>query len=120
LAKQSAVRHSNAHVVEIDLLRGGPPMPAEGRPACTYAVLVSRVEQRPKADFWPFGLRDPLPTILVSLHEGDHDARLNLGAITDRVSDESGYPDDIYRTDPDPPLNADDAEWARAFVPRSD
>src|SRR5262249_20551046 len=44
LAKRSAVRHSNAHLVEIDLLRGGPPMPAEGRPACTYAVLVSRVE----------------------------------------------------------------------------
>jgi hypothetical protein len=83
-------------------------------------VLVSRVEQRPKADFWPFGLRDPLPTILVPLHEGDDDARLDLGAITNRVYDESGYADYIYRTDPDPPLNAEDAEWARAFVPRSD
>ena len=35
LAKRSAVRHSEAHLVEIDLLRGGPPMPAEERPACT-------------------------------------------------------------------------------------
>jgi hypothetical protein len=119
LAKRSAIRHSHAHLVEIDLLRGGPPMPAEGRPACTYAVLVSRVEQRPRADFWPFGLRDPLPTILVPLHEGDDAARLDLGAIINRVYDESACEDYIYETDPDPPLIGDDADWARAFVPRS-
>ena len=118
LAKRSAVRRSDAHLVEIDLLRGGPPMPADGRPECTYAVLVSRSDQRPKADFWPFGLRDPMPTVLVPLRGGDDDARLDLRAILDRVYDESAYGDFIYRNDPDPPLTADDAIWSRSFIPR--
>jgi hypothetical protein len=117
LAKHSAVRRGGAHLVEIDLLRGGPPMPAEGRPACTYAVLVSRVDRRPRADFWPFGLRDPLPTIPVPLRQGDTDARLDLRAILDRVYDESGYEDYIYRREPNPPLTGIDAAWARAFLP---
>ncbi len=118
LAKRSAVRHSEAHLVEIDLLRGGLPMPAEGRPDCTYSVLVSRADERPTADFWPFGLRDPLPTILVPLRAGDSDARLDLRAILDRVYDESAYEDYIYRTAPEPPLNSDDATWASAFLTR--
>jgi len=117
LAKRSAVRRGGAHLVEIDLLRGGPPMPAEGRPECIYAVLVSRVDRRRWADFWPFGLRDPLPTIPVPLLPGDIDARLDLRAILDRVYDESGYEDYIYRREPDPPFTGDDAAWARAFLP---
>jgi len=40
LAKRSAVRQSEAHLVEIDLLRGGPAMPAEGRPECTINELT--------------------------------------------------------------------------------
>jgi hypothetical protein len=95
LAKRSAVRQSEAHLVEIDLLRGGPPMPAEGRPECTYSVLVSRADRRPQVDFWPFGLRDRLPTVPVPLRPGDRDARLDLRAILDRVYDESGYEDFI-------------------------
>jgi hypothetical protein len=93
-------------------------MPAEGRPACTYGVLVSRVDRRPTADFWPFGLRDPLPTILVPLRPGDGDASLDLRAVLDRVYDESAYEDYIYRNTPDPPLAGDDAVWARTFLPR--
>ncbi len=75
-------------------------MPAEGRPDCTYAVLVSRADERPTADFWPFGLRDPLPTILIPLRPGDIDARLDLRAILDRVYDESAYEGFIYRHSP--------------------
>jgi len=117
LAKRSAVRQSEAHLVEIDLLRGGQPMPAEGRPGCTYSVLVSRAARRPQADFWPFGLRDPLPTVPVPLRPGDGNARLDLRAILDRVHDESGYEDFIYKHKPDPPLTGDDDAWARSFLP---
>jgi len=116
LARRSAVRQSEAHLVEIDLLRGGRPMPAEGRPGCTYSVLVSRADRRPRADFWPFGLRDPLPIVPVPLRPGDANARLDLRAILDRVYDESGYEDFIYRHEPDPPLTGDDDAWARSFL----
>src|SRR5271165_6036506 len=46
LAKRRELLRSPAHLVEIDLLRGWPPMPQEGRPACDYSVLVSRAEKR--------------------------------------------------------------------------
>jgi hypothetical protein len=117
LSKRSDVLQGPAHLVEIDLLRGGAPMPADNRPACTFSVLVSRADQRPKADFWPFGLRDPLPTIPVPLRLGDPDARLDLRAVLDRIYDESGYEDFLYLREPDPPLADQDAAWARTFLP---
>ena len=92
-------------------------MPAEGRPPCTFSVLVSRADRRPTADFWPFGLRDPLPTISIPLRPGDSDARLDLRSILDRVYDESAYEDFIYQRPPDPPLSLDEATWARGLLP---
>jgi hypothetical protein len=88
-----------------------------GRPDCTYSVLVSRAERRPRAGFWPIDLRDPLPTVAVPLRAGDNDARLDLRAILDRVYDESGYQFYLYLHEPDPPLSADEAAWARALLP---
>jgi hypothetical protein len=117
LSKRSIVRQGPAHLVEIDLLRGGKPLPAEERPECTYSVLVSRADRRPEADFWPIGLRDPLPTIPVPLRPEDGDARLDLQALLNRIYDESGYEDYLYHHEPDPPLVADDASWARSFLP---
>jgi Protein of unknown function (DUF4058) len=71
------------------------------------------------AEFWPFGLRDPLPTISIPLRPGDSDARLDLRSILDRVYDESAYENYIYQRPPEPPLSADDATWARALLPPS-
>lgn len=116
LAKRSSLLNGSAHLVEIDLLRGGPPLPARDRPACTYSVLVSRSERRPRADFWPIGLRDPLPTVPVPLRAGEGDARLDLRAILDRVYDESGYQFYLYQRPPDPRLLGDDAAWADAMI----
>jgi hypothetical protein len=118
LAKRSSLLKSLVHLVEIDLLRGGPPMPAWNRPDCDYSIFVSRSERRPWADFWPVGLRDPLPTVRVPLRAGDEDARLDLRAILDRVYDESGYQFYLYEREPDPPLTHDDADWARTLIPR--
>src|SRR4051794_21813790 len=61
LAKRDQLLGSAAHLVEVDLLRGGKPMPLADRPDCEYSVLVSRVEDRPRAGFWPARLRDRLP-----------------------------------------------------------
>jgi hypothetical protein len=119
LAKRSIVRQGPVHLVEIDLLRGGKPLPAEDRPDCVYSVLVSRAGRRPRADFWPIGLRDLLPTIPVKLRPEDGDARLDLRALLDRIYDESDYEDYRHKHEPDPPLTGDDAIWARSFLPRS-
>jgi len=116
LSKRSHLLQGPAHLVEIDLLRAGEPTPADDRPPCMYSVLVSRADSRPEADFWPFGLRDPLPTIPVPLRVGDPDARLDLRAVLDRIYDESGYDDYLYSHEPDPPLAQDDAAWARTCL----
>ncbi len=116
LVKRANLLNSTVHVVEIDLLRGGLPMPLADRPPGLYSVLVSRAGARPRADFWPFGLRDPLPTVPIPLRPDDRDARLDLRSILDRVYDESGYAHFLYDHDPDPPLAEEDVAWARSVI----
>ncbi len=108
---------STAHLVEIDLLRGHEPMPLDGRPECTYSVLVSRAERRPVVDFWPIGLRERLPVVPVPLRSPDGDAQVDLQEALNQVYDDAGYAHFIYSGLPDPPLGAEDAEWARQFLP---
>ncbi len=117
LEKRRGVLRSPAHLVEIDLLRGFDPMPLVGRPECAYSVVVSRAERRPVVEFWPIGLRHPLPVIPVPLRSPDLDARLDLRAALDQVYDEARYVHFLYEGAPEPPLAVGDAEWARQFLP---
>ncbi|HZW33030.1 MAG TPA: DUF4058 family protein [Isosphaeraceae bacterium] len=119
LAKRGELLNGPVHLVEIDLLRGGPPMPADNRPDCSYSVLVSRAERRPHADFWPIALRQRLPVIPVPVRSPEPDAQLDLQAILDRIYDDAGYAYYIYEGTPGPRLGAEDMEWARQFLPRS-
>jgi len=63
LSRRSAVRQSEAHLVEIDLLRGGRPMPAEGRrPGSPSEIVVPGLRERrpplnpPRRDCPAFGV----------------------------------------------------------------
>jgi hypothetical protein len=118
LAKRESLLASQAHLVEIDLLRGGRPMPVDDRPACSYSVLVSRVEDRPHAGLWPVELRDRLPIIPIPLRRPDGEARIDLQDLLHRIYDASGYEFYIYGGTPQPPLAPDDAEWAQQLLPR--
>ena len=117
IAKREQLLKSAAHFVEIDLLRGGRPMPLENRPRCDYSVLVSRAESRPRAGLWPIRLRQRLPIIPIPLVPGDPDARIDLQEILHQVYDATGYEDFIYAGRPHPALSSKDAAWARTFVP---
>jgi hypothetical protein len=117
LSKRRRLLRSPTHLVEIDLLRGGPRLPVEGLAPCDYYALVSRAEQRPSAGLWPIRLRDPLPTIPVPLRSGDADASIDLQAALHRIYDAAGYEDYIYTGAPEPPLPAEDAAWAGQLVP---
>jgi hypothetical protein len=119
VAKREQLLKSAAHFIEIDLLRGGRPMPLEKRPRCDYSVLVSRAEARPWAGFWPIRLREHLPKIPIPLRPADSDAQVDLQQILDHVYDATGYDDFIYAGQPDPRLSPKDATWARTFVPRT-
>ncbi len=117
VARRERLLPSAAHLVEIDLLRGGRPMPVENRPRCDYSILVSRAEARPWAGFWPIRLRQRLPIIPIPLLPADPDARIDLQEIVHHVYDATGYADFIYAGRPDPPLSSRDAAWAQTFVP---
>jgi hypothetical protein len=117
LAKRRELLRSPANLVEIDLLRGGRPMPPDPRPACDHSVLVSRPALRPDVGFWPIGLRDRLPVIPIPLREGVDDARIDLQETLHRAYDGPGYENHIYASEPQPALGAADAEWARGFLP---
>jgi hypothetical protein len=117
LAKRRELLRSPAHLVEIDLLRGWTPMPLEDRPECDYAVMVSRAEKRPAADCWPIRLRERLPVVPVPLRPPDAAARVDLQEVLHRAYDGPGYEHFIYGGEPEPRLSADDANWARQWIP---
>ncbi len=117
LAKRRELLRSTAHLVEIDLLRGWAPMPSEDRPECDYSVMVSRAEKRRAADFWPIMLRDRLPVIPIPLRPPDDAVPVDIQEVLHRAYDGAGYERFIYRGSPEPSLSADDAAWARQFVP---
>jgi Protein of unknown function (DUF4058) len=119
LAKRRELLRSPAHLVEIDLLRGWAPMPADDRPEGDYSVLVSRSERRPAAEFWPLGLRDRLPVIPIPLRPSDPDGRVDLQEVLHQAHDRPGYEHFIYEGAPEPPLSTEDAEWAKQFIPRT-
>ncbi len=105
LGKREQILASTAHLVEIDLLRGGPRLPLEDMPVCDYCVLVARHEERPRVGIWPIGLRAPLPVIPVPLAGGDPDAKLDLQAALHEVYDRARYGSYIYQDTPMPPLD---------------
>jgi hypothetical protein len=117
VAKRRQIAATQTHLVEIDLLRGGPRMPMEDLPDCDYYVLVSRADTRPDVEVWPLLLRDCLPVIPIPLRAPDADARIDLQQVLHRLYDAAGYEDYIYSGTPRPPLHPEDAIWARQFVP---
>lgn len=118
LRKRRAVLASMTHFIEIDLLRGGEAMPFRGAPERgAYRILISRADQRPRAELLICTLRQPLPTIRVPLRPGDSEPQLELNRILHDLYDRAGYDARIdYRATPDPPLADDDAAWADALL----
>lgn len=117
LRKRREFFAAGVHVVEIDLLRGGPRLPFVEVPPCDYLVAVSRAEERPRVGLWPLRLQDRLPVIPIPLRAPDPDARLDLQEVLHRVYDSAHYEPLLYRGTPHPPLSEDDAAWARPYVP---
>lgn len=117
LEKRETFILSDVHLVEIDLLRAGPPMPFTERAASDYRLFIRRSEHLRRAQLYPFNVRQPIPTFPLPLLPGDDEPLVDLGAILNTVYDQAGY--DLilrYNQPPVPALNEAEAEWAAGLT----
>lgn len=118
LKKRGRVLLSPAHLVEIDLLRGGERLPTrEPLPSGDYYALICRQPHRPVVEVYSWRLRDPLPAIPIPLAEEDNDVVLNLQEVFSRVYDRALYAYSLdYRAPIEPPLGEADAAWIQELL----
>lgn len=111
--KRQKVLASSTHLVEIDLLRYGEPMPFFSQGIQShYRILVSRCERRPQADLYAFNLQNFIPSFLIPLQPDDVEPVVDLKALLDVMYDRSVYSLRIdYTQEPVPPLSPSDAVW---------
>ncbi len=117
--KRSRILGSLSHLIEIDLLRGHPPMTMLGQIQPThYRIVVSRSEQRPQADLYGFNLWDPIPVVPLPLKPEEPEPMVDLQAITQGVCERAGYDERLDYRQPVPPpaLSEADQQWLDALL----
>ena len=114
LRKRRELLRSEAHVMEIDLLRSGERSPLEiPPPLAPYYVTLGRANQRPTIDVWAIQLEARLPVVPVPLLAPDPDVPLHLGAVVRSVYERGAYATrlDYHQPVPPPALNEEQAAW---------
>lgn len=117
--KRRELLRSEAHLLEIDLLRAGRrPSLATPLPPDPYFVFLSRVERRPQIDIWPLNLPDPIPLLPVPLRTPDGDVPIDLGRALHEIYRDARYDLRIdYRQNPPAPeLPPDELRWLDQFL----
>jgi hypothetical protein len=122
--KQGEVRRSQAHLVEIDLLRAGPHVAAvpesmaRARGAYDYVVCVNRAwGGRAEFELYRRRVRERLPRIRIPLAGDDPDVVLDLQTVLNHTYEAADYGDQInYLAPCVPPLTPADQEWANQLI----
>jgi hypothetical protein len=116
ISKRMQLLSSQSHLVEIDLLRGGEPLPMDYAGTSDYRVLVSPVEQRPMAQLFPFDVQEALPSFALPLRAGDGSPVIDLKALMQVVYESAALDLAIdYHQQPIPPLPPDQFKWVQAI-----
>lgn len=112
--KRQRMLGSLTHLVEIDLLRGGDPLPVGLRAGPKpYGILVSRSEDRPNAKLYAFGVRERVPPFPLPVRPGDEEPEVDVQHLLGDLYDRAGYDLAVdYAREPVPPLEGDEAAWA--------
>ena len=119
LRKRNRVLNTRTSLVEIDLLRGGRPMPLVGEPPAgiPYRIVVSRGASRPRARLYGFGIRHPIPTIPIPLLPKDPEPSLDLNSVLHALYDRARFDLRLDYSKPAvPPPSEEDAAWARDIL----
>jgi hypothetical protein len=129
IKKQRDVLGREAHLVEIDLLRGGAHTSAVPRELAEakggsfdYHVSVHRFDRPNDYFVYPIQLEERLPEIMIPLLPGDPEVTLDLQTVFDQAYDAGPYTREVeYGADAIiPPLKPDQMKWAvsRRKAPR--
>ncbi|NEP46440.1 MAG: DUF4058 family protein, partial [Okeania sp. SIO2H7] len=118
LTKRERVLTAKTHLVEIDLLRSGEPMPIlDNDIKSDYRILVSRSDRRPLADLYRFNIRDAIPSFSLPLQSGDVEPVIDLQPLLDTVYDLGGFDTAVdYSKEATPRLSKADAQWTDALL----
>jgi hypothetical protein len=116
--KRRQVLASITNLVEIDLLRGGKPMPImENLPYTDYRILVSRGDRRPESDLYAFSLRQSIPSFPLPLVPLDIEPVVDLQTLLNEVYDQAGFDMRIDYSQPCVlPLKEADTAWANTLL----
>lgn len=115
--KRNQVLASMTHLVEIDLLRSGQPLPILGSAKSDYRILISRSDRRPSAQLYAFNVRQEIPKFTVPLTAEDEEPVLDLQTVLQRVYERGRYHLAVdYAQSPQPPLLTVDTAWADSLL----
>lgn len=118
--KRLGVLASQTHLVEIDLLRGGAPLPmrlASGSATGDYRIVASRAWECPRAEVYLFGIRDPIPDVPVPLRPGEAEPRLGLNGLAHAVYERAGFDLVVaYDMALRPAVGAEDGAWVERLI----
>jgi Protein of unknown function (DUF4058) len=93
IEKRNEYLASKLNFVEIDLLRSGKraPLGSQHSESIDFYALVCRSWEFPRAGFWTFRMRDPIPEIPIPVTKEAGDTLLDLRSCIDRVYDDGRY-----------------------------
>lgn len=110
--KREKILGSATHLVEIDLLRQGEPMPMFGLNSTHYRILISRGYTRPYADLYSFNLQNPIPPVPIPLRQGESEPLIELQTLLNEVYERGHFDLAVDYTEPiKPALAPEDADW---------
>jgi hypothetical protein len=124
LTKQREVLASQAHLIEIDLLRHGPhaaavpEWTARQHASYDYLICVNRAEGlRDRFRLYPRQLRQRLPRIRVPLAGGDPEVVLDVQAVLAQTYEAGSYRERLRYDHPCvPALSTEDQAWADGLI----
>jgi hypothetical protein len=118
--KRRQVLSSLTHLVEIDLLRAGKPMPIiNDESQAAYRILISRSQQRPLAQLYTFDLQETIPKFRLPLQPEDAEPEVDLQVLLAGVYERAGYDLAVdYSREPVPPLSEENKIWADTWLHR--
>ncbi|MBV7329598.1 DUF4058 family protein [Chloroflexi bacterium TSY] len=113
LRKRLEIFSTQTHLIEIDLLRSGTPMPFLGTAKPKhYRILIRRGEEGSRARLYPFDVQEPIPHFPVPLQAGDTEPIVDLGKLLRQIYVEASYHLRVdYQLPPTPTLSDNNQKW---------